>query len=107
MTISKPRNNSKYSIDKDPPKPKFITVGVTLITKECHDLIIDNRHVQVPVEDEIVYASVPYEVAHGKDGCADWDAIAELLEKEGYLRKHYSIQSVWIPVADHVADEIF
>lgn len=70
-------------------------------------VIIDGRHVQVPVDDEVVYTSVPYEVAHGKNDCADWNAIAELLEQEGYLRKHFTIQSVWIPVPNHIADEIF
>lgn len=103
MTTFKPI----YSVDNNPPHPKTVTVGVTLITKEVDDLIIDGRHVQVPVDDEVVYTSVPYEVAHLPNGGSDWNAIAELLEQEGYLRKHWQIQSVWIPVPDHVAEEIF
>ena len=105
MTISK--SNHKYSVEKEPPKLKTVTVGVTLITREVDDLIIDGRHVQIPVDDQVVYTSVPYKIAHGKNGCSDWNAIAELLEKEGYLRKHWTIQSCWIPVPNHIADEVF
>ena len=110
MTISKPRNSGsipKYSVDKDPPHPETVTVGVTLITVETDTIIQDGRAIELPVDDEVVYTSVPYKVAHGKNGCADWNAIADLLEQEGYPRKFWSLQSVWIPVPDHVADEIF
>ncbi|MEM8718995.1 MAG: hypothetical protein AAGE84_06755 [Cyanobacteria bacterium P01_G01_bin.39] len=110
MTISKPRNSGsipKYSVDKDPPHPETVTVGVTLITVETDTIIQDGRAIELPVDDEVVYTSVPYKVAHGKNGCSDWNAIAELLEQEGYLRKHWQIQSVWIPVPDTVAEEIF
>ena len=105
MTISKARG--KYSVDNDPPLPKTVTVGVTLVTVETETIIQDGRAIELSVDDEVVYTSVPYEVAHCGNDCSDWNAIAKLLEKEGYLRKHWKIQSCWLPVSNEVADEIF
>ncbi|PSB05792.1 hypothetical protein C7B62_24415 [Pleurocapsa sp. CCALA 161] len=105
MTISNSRN--RYQTDQDPPPPKTVCIGVSLITVETYTIVQDDRAIELPVDDEVVYTSVPYEVAHSKNGCSDWNAIARELEKEGYLQKHWQIMSVWIPVENHIADEIF
>ena len=96
-----------YSVDNNPPHPQTVTVGVTLITVETDTIIQDGRAITIPVDDEVVYTSVPYEVAHLPNGGSNWNAIANVLEQEGYLRKHWQIQSVWLPVPDHIAEEIF
>ena len=61
MTISKARG--KYSVDNDPPHSKTVTVGVTLVTVETETIIQDGRAIELSVDDEVVYTSVPYEVA--------------------------------------------
>lgn len=105
MTISK--SNRKYSIDKDPPPPKTVCIGISLITTETYTVIIDERAVDLPVDDEVVFLTVSSEIVNRPNGGSDWAAIALLLEKEGYLRKHFTIQSVWECVPSHITDEIF
>jgi hypothetical protein len=107
LTIMTTFKSHVYRVENDPPPPKTVTVGVTLITVETYTIIQDGRAIELPVDDEVVYISVPYEVAHSKNGCSDWNAIARKLSKEGYLQKHWQIMSVWIPVENHIADEIF
>ena len=100
MTISKQKPGS-YDANYD-PRPKFISVGVSLISHEVHHLIQDDRHVEIPCEDAICYVTIPRELTN------DWNAIALLVEEqEGYYRKHFKIMSVWECVSDEVANEIF
>ena len=89
------------------PRPKTVSIGVSLITVETDTIIQDGRAVSIPVDDDIVYLTVPREIVYLPCGGASYDIIADLLEAQGYLRKHWSIMSVWECVPDHIADEIF
>ena len=91
-----------YNPNKD-ERPKLVSIGVSLITHEVHHLIQDDRHIEIPVDDEIVYLTVPREIVYLPCGGASYDIIADLLEQEGYLKKHWRIMSVWecIPEGEH------
>ncbi|NJO98026.1 MAG: hypothetical protein HC764_20180 [Pleurocapsa sp. CRU_1_2] len=93
MTTFKPIHNT-YDPNRD-DRPKLVSIGVSLITYEVHHIIQDDRHIEIPVEDEVVYLTVPREILHLPCGGASYDIIADLLEAQGYLRKHWSIMSVW------------
>ena len=97
----KPRQGT-YDPNYD-PRPKTVSIGVSLITVETDSFIQDNRHVEIPVDDEIVYLTVPREIVHLPCGGASYDIIADLLEQQGYLRKHWKIISVWecVPEDQH------
>lgn len=102
MTLSKPRQGT-YDPNYN-PLPATVTIGCSLITHEVDDLIIDGRHVQVPVEDAICYITAPREVVYTAKGGADYSTIAKLIEEqEGLLRKHYKLVHVWATVPDHEA----
>ena len=105
MTLSKPRQGT-YDPNYD-PRPKTVSIGVSLITVETDTIIQDDRAITIPVDDDIVYLTVPREIIHLPCGGASYDIIADLLEAEGYLRKHWQIMSVWECVPEHIADEIF
>ena len=101
MTISKSRpSQGSYDPNYD-PRPKTITVGVSLISVETETIIQDDRAVELPVDDEVIYLSIPRELSN------DWEAVALLAEGNGYFRKHWRIMSVWSCVPDHIADDIF
>lgn len=53
MTASKPRQG-KYDPNYD-PRPKTVTISVSLVTIEEHTFIQDGRAVTCPVEDDIIY----------------------------------------------------
>lgn len=93
MTTYKPIPNT-YDPNKD-DRPKLVSIGVSLVTKEVHHLIQDDRHVEIPVDDDIVYLTVQREIVYLPCGGASYDIIADLLEQEGYLKKHWQITSVW------------
>ena len=93
MTVSKPRQG-KYDENYD-LRPKTVSIGISLITVETDSFIQDDRHVEIPVDDDIVYLTVPREIVYLPCGGASYDIIADLLEAEGYLRKHWKIMSVW------------
>ena len=78
-----------------------ITIGITVITTETYTIIQDDRAVELPLEDDILYLTIPRELSN------DWTSIALLAEGKGYLRRHWNIQSVWECVSDDIADEIF
>ncbi len=84
-------------------RPSRVTIGISLITVETYTIIQDDRAVELPVDDEIVYLTVPREIVYLPCGGASYDIIADLLEQEGYLRKHWRIMSVWecIPEDQH------
>ena len=93
MTTYRPiagRYNPNYD-----PRPAKVCIGISLITVETDSFIQDDRHVEVPVDDDIVYLTVPREIVYLPCGGASYDIIADLLEAQGYLRKHWNIQSVW------------
>ena len=98
MTTFKPI----YNANKD-TRPSRVTIGISLITVETYTIIQDDRAVELPVDDEIVYLTVPREIVYLPCGGASYDIIADLLEQEGYLRKHWRIMSVWecIPEDQH------
>ena len=98
---SKPKQGT-YDPNYD-PKPKTVTVGVSLITVEEHTFIQDGRAVTCPVDDDITYITVPREIVHLPCGGASYSIIADLLEKEGYLKRHWRISHVWecIPEEQH------
>ena len=103
MTISKSRPPQGSYDENYDPRPSTVSIGVSLITVETDSFIQDDRHVEIPVDDDIVYLTVPREIIHLPGGGASYDIIADLLEAQGYLRKHWSIQSVWecIPEDQH------
>lgn len=105
MTLSKPKQGV-YDPNYD-SRPKTVSIGVSLITVETDIFIQDERVIEIPVDDDIVYLTVPREIIHLPGGGASYDIIADLLEAKGYLRKHWSIMSVWECVPEHIADEIF
>ena len=105
MTLSKPAPGT-YDPNYD-PRPKTVSIGVSLITVETDTIIQDERAITIPVDDDIVYLIVSREIVYLPCGGASYDIIADLLEAEGYLRKHWQIMSVWECVPDHIADEIF
>ncbi len=103
MTVSKPRlPQGRYDENYD-PRPKTVSIGVSLITVETDSFIQDDRHVDIPVDDDIVYLTVPREIVYLPNGSASYSIIADLLEQEGYLRKHWKIMSVWecVPEDQH------
>jgi hypothetical protein len=109
MTISRRKlpKVTKYNADKNPP-PKFISIGVSLITVETYTIIQDDRAVVIPVDDDVVYLTVPFSVVNLPCGGASYDIIADILDSEhGYLKKHWRIMSVWSCVPSHKANEIF
>ncbi len=100
MTTSRPK--PKYDVWKD-PRSKTVTVGVSLLTVEEETFEQDGRAVTCPVDDDITYITVPREIVHLPCGGASYSIIADLLEKEGYLKKHWRISHVWecIPEEQH------
>ena len=105
MTISKSRQG-KYDPNYD-PRPKTVSIGVSLITVETDTIIQDERAITIPVDDDIVYLTVSRVIVYLPCGDASYDIIADLLETKGYLRRHWQIMSVWECVTQHIADEIF
>ena len=101
----KPRQGT-YNPNYD-SRPKQVSIGVSLITVETDTIIQDDRAVSIPVDDEIVYLTLPREIVYLPCGGASYDIIADLLETQGYLRKHWQIMSVWECVPEHISDEIF
>ena len=99
MTISKPKQG-KYDANFD-PRPKNIIIGITVVSVETETIIQDNRAVELPLEDDILYLTIPRELSN------DWTSITLLAEQAGYFRSHWTIQSVWECVPDHIADDIF
>ena len=107
MTISKSRPpQGSYDPNFD-PRPKTVSIGISLITVETDTIIQDERPITIPVDDDIVYLTVSREIVYLPCGGASYDIIADLLEAQGYLRKHWQIMSVWECVPQHIADEIF
>ncbi len=103
MTTYQPKpSQGKYDANYD-PRPKTVTVGVSLITVEEHTFIQDGRAVTCPVDDDITYITIPREIVHLPCGCASYSIIADLLEIEGYLKRHRRISHVWecIPEEQH------
>ena len=105
MTLSKPTQGT-YDPNYD-PRPATVSIGISLITVETDTIIQDGRAVEIPLDDDIVYLTVPRAIIHLPSGGASYDIIADLLEQQGYLRKHWRIMSVWSCVPDHIANEIF
>ena len=101
MTISKSRPPEGSYDENFDPRPKTVCIGVSLITVETETIIQDDRAVELPVEDDILYLTIPRELSN------DWTSIALLAEGKGYFRSHWTIQSVWECVSDDIADEIF
>ena len=99
MTLSKPAPGT-YDPNYD-PRPKNICIGITLVSVETETIIQDGRAITLNVDDEVIYLTVPRELSN------DWTSIALLAEQAGYFRSHWTIQSVWECVPDHIADEIF
>lgn len=95
MTASKPRPPQGSYDENYDPRPKTVTVGVSLITVEEETFEQDGRAVTCPVDDDITYITVPREIVHLPNGGASYNIIADLLEQEGYLKKHWRISHVW------------
>ena len=104
MTTYKPK--PQYNPNKD-TKPSTIEIGISLITIEEYTFEQDGRAVTCPVDDDITYISVPREVAFLPCGGASYEIIADILDTQGYPRRLWKISSVWIPMPNHIADEIF
>ena len=99
MTITPRPKQGEYNANYD-PRPKTITVGVSLISVETETIIQDGQAIVLPVEDDVLYLAVPRELSN------DWEAVALQAEGKGYLRRHWRIMSVWATVPDHIANDI-
>ncbi|MGB5710388.1 MAG: hypothetical protein WBM44_05710 [Waterburya sp.] len=105
MTTYQPKpKQGKYDPNYD-PRPSTVSIGVSLITVETDSFIQDDRHVEIPVDDDIVYLTVDRELIEVKnESSIKYDVIAELLEKEhGYPRRMWKIMHCWecIPEGQH------
>lgn len=107
MTTYQPKPKQGIYDPNYDPRPKTVTVGVSLVTVEEHTFIQDGRTVTCPVDDDITYISVPREVAFLPSGGASYEIIADILDTEGYPRRLWKVSSVWTPEPDRIADEIF
>ena len=77
------------------PLPSTVSIGVSLVTLETESFIQDDRHIEVPVDDDIVYLTVPREIVYLPSGGADYKKIALLAEQAGYPRRIWKVTSVW------------
>ena len=93
MTTYKPI----YNPDKD-DRPPIVSIGVSLITHEVEHLEQDGRHIQIPVDDEVIYLTADYNIVYTENGGADYNKIALLAEKAGWSRRHWKVMSVWTVV---------
>ncbi len=84
-----------YNPNKD-ERPKLVSIGVSLITHEVHHLIQDDRHIEIPVDDEVIYLTADYDVAFTNTGEADYERVALLAEEQGYPMSHWQVRSVWL-----------
>ena len=100
MTHKNKPKQGTYDCEYD-SRPKFVCVGVTVVSVETETIIQDGRALTLNVEDDVLYLTVPRELIN------DWEAIALLAEGKGYFRSHWKLQSVWECVPNHVANEIF
>lgn len=104
MTASKTKQGT-YDLNYDDLRPKTVCIGVSLITVETDSFIQDDRHVEVPVDDDIVYLTVDRKLIEVKnESCIRYDVVADILDKEhGYLKKHWKIMHCWqcIPEDQH------
>jgi hypothetical protein len=110
MTISKPPTPkpSIYNPDNDPPPPELISIGVSLITREVHSFIQDDRHIEIPVDDAIAYLTVERALIEvPSTSSIKYDVIADLLDTEGYRKSHWQIVHCWECIPDPIANEIF
>ena len=57
MTLSKPRQGT-YDANYD-PRPKTVSIGVSLITVETDTFIQDDRAITIPVDDDIGLSNSP------------------------------------------------
>ena len=89
----KPRQGS-YNPSYD-SIPQTVSIGVSLVTLETESFIQDDRHIEVPVDDDIVYLTVPREIVYLPSGGADYKKIALLAEQAGYPRRIWKVTSVW------------
>ncbi|MEM8720994.1 MAG: hypothetical protein AAGE84_17135 [Cyanobacteria bacterium P01_G01_bin.39] len=109
MTISKSRPpQGSYDANYD-PRPKTVTIGVSLVSIEEHTFEQDGRAVTCPCDDAICYITVDRELIEVKnESCIKYSTIARLVEEqEGLRRTHWKVMSCWECVPDHIADEIF
>ena len=95
MTTYKPI----YNPDKD-DRPLIVSIGVSLITHEVEHLEQDGRHIEIPVDDEVIYLTADYNIVYTANAGADYSQIALLAEEAGYHRKHWKVMSVWIVVPE-------
>lgn len=105
MTTHKPIQGS-YDASYD-PRPKTVTIGVSLVTVEEHTFEQDGRTVTCPVDDEITYISVPREIVFLPCGGASYEIVADILDTRGYRKSVWKIMSIWTPEPNYIADEIF
>ena len=97
MTTYKPIQGT-YDPNYD-PRPSTVSIGVSLITVETDSFIQDDRHVEIPVDDDIVYLTVPREIVHLPCGGASYDIIADILDRQGYPKKWWKISHIWTCVS--------
>lgn len=97
MTISKSKHN--YDVSKDLPPPKTVCVGVSLVTREVHHIIQDDRHLEIPCEDAITYITVNRdEIEVPNNSCIKYDVVADILDTNGFPKKMWRICHIWIPI---------
>lgn len=94
-----------YNVNK--PVPKQVCIGVSLISHEVDHLIQDGRHIEIPCDDTICYLNVPYDLVHLPCGGANYSAIADILDTEGYPRKLWKVCHIWTPEPDYITDTYF
>ena len=103
MTISKARGNTKYDVNKD-PKTTQVCLGVSLVTHEMDHIVQDDRHVEIPVDDDITYITVDRALVEVKnESSIKYDVVADLLDTEGYRKSVWRITGIWecVPEDQH------
>ena len=98
MTTSKP--NPKYDVWKD-TRPSTVSIGVSLITHEVEHLEQDGQHIEIPLDNEVIYLTAKYEVVYTANGNCDYNKIALLAEEAGWPRSHWKVMSVWTVVPEN------
>ncbi len=75
---------------------ELITIGVSVVTKEKYYVIQDNKAIELAVEDDIVFLSIPKDMIEIVFNDLNKEIIANLLEYKGYPKKFWTVVDKWI-----------
>jgi hypothetical protein len=103
MALSKAKYNPF-----NPPLPKLISLGISLITHEKHHLIQDDRHIEIPVDDAVTYITIDRNIIEiPQSHCINYKIVADILDTEGYPKRLWRIMHCWECLPDPITNEIF